>query len=124
MDEGEGDLQIVYAKELPTKNARRFGGVRTNVQSVLRRPIKHEKFPELELEGEYEEEEEEEEEDEDRELYFLQSIFRVHREQHCSLLVRCLHNVLLFLATYQSLVCTLTPFQLSFFPFVSMFVRM
>jgi hypothetical protein len=73
----------VYAKELPTKDARRFGGVRTNVQSVLRRPVarpvKHEKFPEPELEDEDEdegEEEEEEEEDEDRELYYLWSILR------------------------------------------------
>ena len=69
----------MYAKELPRKNARRFGGVRTNVQSVLRRPvarsIKHEKSPEPELEDEYEEEEEEEE-DEDRELFFLWFIFR------------------------------------------------
>lgn len=68
-------MQIVYAKELPTKNARRFGGVRTNVQSVLRRPvsrsIKQEKFPEPEVGDEEEEDEEEEEEDEDRELYFL-----------------------------------------------------
>ncbi|KAG0616525.1 hypothetical protein M758_5G122400 [Ceratodon purpureus] len=67
LDENEGGLQIVYAKELPTKNARRFGGVRTNVQSVLRRPaarpIKHEKFPEPELQDEFEEEEEEEEDE-------------------------------------------------------------
>ncbi|XP_024375943.1 protein CHROMATIN REMODELING 5 isoform X2 [Physcomitrium patens] len=67
-DEDEGDLQIVYAKELPKTNARRFGGVRTNVQSVLRRPVsrpvKREKSVEPEPE-EYELEDEEEEDDED-----------------------------------------------------------
>ncbi|XP_024377849.1 protein CHROMATIN REMODELING 5 isoform X3 [Physcomitrium patens] len=67
LDEGEDDLQIVYTKELPTKNARRFGGVRTNIQSVLRRPlarpIKQERF--LEPESEQDEEEEEEEEDDE-----------------------------------------------------------
>lgn len=63
----------MYAKELPKTNARRFGGVRTNVQSVLRRPVsrpvKREKSVEPEPE-EYELEDDEEEDDEDRELCF------------------------------------------------------
>lgn len=66
MDEEEGILEVVYSKEPPTKNARYMGGVRTNVQSILRRPVVS-KPVKFEQSPEPEDDAEEGEEDEDRE---------------------------------------------------------
>jgi hypothetical protein len=60
MDEEEGILEVVYTKELPSKNSRFCTGVRTNLQSISRRPVSK---PVRYEESQDEEDEEEEEDD-------------------------------------------------------------
>ncbi|CAK9238133.1 unnamed protein product [Sphagnum jensenii] len=56
----EGILEVVYTKELPSKNSRFCTGVRTNLQSISRRPVSK---PVRYEESQDEEDEEEEEDD-------------------------------------------------------------
>ena len=66
MDEEEGYLEVVYSKEPPTKNTRFMGGVRTNLHSILRRPVDA-KPVKFEQSPKPEDDAEEDEKDEDRE---------------------------------------------------------